>query len=383
MICDGIPPLAAGPGYHVYGLSRKLIERKYGVAIITRGSWKKPYCKEVKNGITVYRVRFIPIYPFHLQLHGFFVSRFLKSIESDFDLIHVHNANVPLVQSSLPIVVTEHGTMKGYVPYRKILDLPSLIVRTFSSMYIVIDRQIVKSANKVIAISKACADELRLFYGITDLEIIHNAVDTKFFCPPNYKDNKSPYILYAGRLSAEKGLIDLVKSSAYVCKKYPNFKFFIAGNGPLERHLKKLVSNLELESNFFFAGNVNHKKLLEYYQNATVYVLPSYREGLPTTLLEAMSCGVPVVATAISGISDLIDNLKTGLLVPPNNPEKLAKAILALIEDNKLREEIGSNARKHVQRNYDWDIITSKIERVYQTLYSHESRVICEEDCID
>ena len=163
MICDSIPPVAAGPGYHVYGLSRKLIERKHQVTIITRGSWKKPYYEEIINGITVYRVRFIPIYPFHLQLHGFFVSSFLKSIESNFDLIHLHNANIPFVDTSLPKVVTVHGTMKGYVPYRKIMDLPSLIVRTFSSMYIAIDRQIVKSADKVIAISKACADELRTF----------------------------------------------------------------------------------------------------------------------------------------------------------------------------------------------------------------------------
>jgi glycosyltransferase involved in cell wall biosynthesis len=365
LICDNIPPVAAGPGYHVFGLSRKLKERGHQITIITRGSWKKPYYKEVINGIDVYRVRFIPIYPFHLQLHGFFVSSFLKSIESNFDLIHLHNANIPMVDTSLLKVVTVHGTMRGYVPYRKILDLPSLIVRIFSSMYIEIDRQIVKNADRVIAISKACANELRLFYGITDLDIIHNAVDSTFFCPSNHKTHKNSYILYAGRVSAEKGLIDLVNSAKHVCKKYPNFKFVIAGNGPLERHLKKLVSTLNLESNFFFAGSVNHETLLKFYQNATVYVLPSYREGLPTTLLEAMSCGLPVVATAISGITDVIDNHKTGLLVPTNSPENLANAILMLIEDSKLSEEIAKNARMHVQKYYDWDIIASKIEEVY------------------
>ncbi|MGA3290275.1 MAG: glycosyltransferase family 4 protein [Candidatus Bathyarchaeia archaeon] len=376
MICDSIPPVPAGPGYHVYGLSRKLIERKHQVAIITRGSWKEPYFKQTINGIIVYRVRFIPIYPFHLQLHGFFVSKFLKSIESDFDLVHLHNANIPFVDTCLPKVVTEHGTMRGYVPYRKILDLPSLIVKTFSLMYIAIDRQIVRSADRVIAISKACADELRLFYGIKDLEIIHNAVDSTFFCPQNHKENKKSYILYTGRLSAEKGLIDLVKGAVHVCKKYPNFKFVIAGSGPLERRLKKLVSALNLERNFSFAGNVNHETLLKYYQNAAVYVLPSYREGLPTTLLEAMSCGLPIVATAISGITDVIDNFKTGLLVPTNSPEKLANAILTLIEDSTLSEEIATNARMHVQKYYDWDIITSKIEEVYLSIHNIGSRSI-------
>jgi glycosyltransferase involved in cell wall biosynthesis len=369
MICDSIPPVAAGPGYHVYGLSMKLMERKHEVTIITRGSWNKSCYKEVINGITVYRVRFIPIYPFHLQLHGFFISIFLKSLQSSFDLIHLHNANIPLIDTSLPKVVTVHGTMKGYMPYRKVLDLPSLLVRAFASMYVAIDRQIVKSADKVIAISKACANELRLFYGIKNSAVIPNAVDSNFFSPLNPKDDQPSYALYSGRLSSEKGLIDLINAARYVCSKSRDFNFVIAGNGPLEWQLRKLVSTLDLERNFVFTGHVNHVTLLKYYQNATMFVLPSYREGLPTTLLEAMSCGLPVVATAISGITDVVDDLKTGLLVPPNSPETLANAIMMLLEDSKLREEIAGNARQHVRHYYDWETITSEIERVYLSLY--------------
>lgn len=368
MICDSIPPVAAGPGYHVYGLSRKLMDRKHQITIITRGSWKKPYHEEIINGITVYRVRFIPTYPFHLQLHGFFVSRFLKSVESNFDLVHIHNANIPFVETPLPKVVTEHGTMRGYVPYRKILDLPSLIVRTFSSMYIEIDHKIVKSADKVIAISKTCADELRAYYGVKNLELIPNAVDSTFFCPSNNKDAKGLYVLYCGRLSAEKGLIDLIKSAPYIIKKYQDFKFVIVGNGPLEKRLKKLIARLNIEKNFHFTGAIDHNSLLKLYQNATVFSLPSYREGLPTTLLEAMSCGIPVVATSIPGVLDVITDHKTGLLVPPHNPEKIANAILMLIEDGKLREDISSNARRHVQKYFDWEIVISSIEKVYHSL---------------
>jgi L-malate glycosyltransferase len=372
MICDKIPPLADGPGYHVYGLAKRLVDRKHRVTIITRGSWKKTYSEEVINGITVYRVRFMPSYPFHLQLHGFFISIFLKSVESNFDLVHLHNANVPFVDTSLPKVVTVHGTMKGYFPCLKILDLPSLIFRVFELIFISIDRKLIKNADRVIAISKGCANELKYFYGIENSIIVNNAIDSKFFCPLGSKDNKNVYILYAGRLSSEKGLIDLVKSAVYVCEKYPDIKFVIAGKGPLDSRLRKLVTNLHLEHNFSFKGNVNHDILLKFYQNATLYVLPSYREGLPTTLLEAMSCGLPVVATAIAGISDVIVDHNMGILIPPNNPEELANAILSLLGDEKLREEIGSNARKHVQKYYDWDIITSEIEKVYQSLFSRE-----------
>lgn len=371
MVCDKIPPAGAGPGYHVFGLSKKLVERNHQVTIITRGSWKKSYTKETIQGITVYRVRFIPLYPFHLQLHGFFINRFIKSIKSHFDIVHLHNANIPVVNTSLPKVVTVHGTMRGYVPYRKILDLPSLIFRIFSSMYITIDRKIIRSADRVIAISKSCAMELKFFYGIANSETVFNAVDSKFFYPSNYRSNKNLYVLYAGRLSGEKGLIDLVEGAKYVCNNHLNVKFIIAGNGPLESSLKKLVHSINLKKNFFFIGNVPHNSLIKYYQNAAVFVLPSYREGLPTTLLEAMSCGIPVVATAIPGISEVIDNHKTGILVPPNSPKKLADSILMLLLDSALREIIGKNARKNIREFYDWDIITGKIEKVYESLLTH------------
>lgn len=111
---------------------------------------------------------------------------------------------------------------------------------------------------------------------------------------------------------------------------------------------------------------MDRSKLLEYYQNATIYVLPSYYEGLPTTLLEAMSCGIPSIATDVEGSSELISDGETGLLVPPRNPKRLAEAILRLLEAEELRQKLGDNARKHIVNNYDWEIITDSVEKVYE-----------------
>jgi L-malate glycosyltransferase len=373
MICDKFPPRAAGGGFYAYGLSRKLIERKHQVTVITRGSWEKPYYQEEVNGINVYRVRFIPIFPFHLQPHGFFISRFLQSIESDFDVIHLHNSNIPVVGTKVPKVVTVHGTMQGHVVHLKGFDLYSSVVRTFSPMYTAIDKEVINSADKVIAISNSCAEELRLFYEIKNPEIIRNAVDSTFFIPLNHKDINNPYVLYTGRLSSEKGLIDLIKAAKSVSEKYPKIKFVITGKGPLERHLKRMVAKLNLERNFCFVGYVSRNTLLQYYQNATLYVLPSYWEGLPTTLLEAMSCELPVVATSVAGTSEVLVHRQNGLLVPPNNPEKLAISILELIGNGALRQDLGRNARMHVKEFYDWNTIVDKIERVYQDAYSRRS----------
>jgi len=367
MICSEFPPLAAGGGYHVYNLSKKLVERGHEVAVITRGSWKKTYQEEI-DGVSVYRVRFIPSYPFHLQPHGFFVNRLLRSIESNFDIIHLHNSNIPVVHSSSPTVVTVHGTMQGHVNNREALDLQSLVVKAFSRMYVSIDRKVIESANKAIAVSDACARELQDYYGIKDVEVINNGVDTIFFIPTKEKEGKEPYILYIGRLSPEKGLLDLIKSAKYVCQDNSEIKFVIIGRGPLERRLRKLTHNLNLNKNISFLGYVARDVLLKYYQNATIYVLPSYWEGLPTTLLEAMSCGIPTVATAVKGTSEVIANGKNGMLVPPKNPEKMAEAILSLLDNKYLREKIGESARDHVKKNYDWEIIASKIEQVYESV---------------
>jgi glycosyltransferase involved in cell wall biosynthesis len=363
MVGSEFPPIAAGGGYHIYNLSKKLVERGYKVTVFTRGSQKKTYYEEV-DGIFVYRVRYIPVYPFHLQSHGIFVNRLLRSMESNFDLIHLHNSNIPVVHTSLPTVVTVHGTMQGYVNNRKALDLQSLVVKTFSRMYVSIDRKVIESANKVIAVSNACARELQDYYGIKDVDVVYNGVDTNFFIPAEEKEWEEPYILYTGRLSPEKGLLDLVESAKYICQDYPEIKFVIIGIGPLERRLRKLAHNLDLNKSISFLGYMDQNKLVKYYQNAMVYVLPSYIEGLSTTLLEAMSCGIPTVATNIAANSEVVVDNETGILVPPRDSKALADAIIYLLENEDIRESMGKNARKKVE-DYSWNKIAEETEKVY------------------
>ena len=90
------------------------------------------------------------------------------------------------------------------------------------------------------------------------------------------------------------------------------------------------------------------------YQSSTMYVLPSYYEGLPTTLLEAMACGLPSIATNVAGSSEVIIHGQTGLLVPPKCPEILSESIQGLLADGQRRKDIGNNGRRYVKENYDW-----------------------------
>jgi len=364
MICQDFPPVARGAGWYAYNLSKKLIEKGHKVTVFTRGSWKKAYYEEV-DGISIYRVRFVPLYPFHLQLHGFFINKLIKAMESTFDVIHLHNPLVPTIHTSLPTILTEHGTVKGGIARREALDLFSIGLKSFAKIYTSIEQKLVNSADKITAVSKSCADELKGYYGVNDVDVVYNGVDTHFFVPNKMKNQNNPYILYTGSLDALKGLFDLVRAAKYICRDHQNVKFILAGKGPLEKNLKRLVHSLDLDRNISFVGYINQERLLEYYQEASIFVHPSYHEGLPTTILEAVSCGIPVVATAVAGTSEVITDGETGYLVPPKDPDKLATAILSLLNDKELRERMGKNASEHVKRNFDWDIIAKKFEELY------------------
>ena len=374
MVVAEFLPNCGGIGYYVYNISKKLVERGHSVTVITRGTWNKAYIHEKIDGIPIYKIQFISIYPFHVQLHGVFLNRQFKLLEPNFDVVHMHSPLVPTIHTTLPIVLTEHGTVKGSVDNSELIDMHSIVIKLFTREFISLDVKAIKNSDIITVVSNSCAKELREIYKIDRrIIIVNNGVDTNLFVPKERNDMKEPYILYTGRLDSRKGLVDLIKSAKYVCREHSDIKFILTGKGPIKKYLERRINGLGLKKNFYFAGFVARPKLLEYYQNATIYVLPSYYEGLPTTLLEAMSCGIPSIATDVEGSSELITDGETGLLAPPKNPKRLADAILRLLDDDELRERISINARKHIVDNYDWEIITDKIEEAYKMAFHNRS----------
>ena len=120
-----------------------------------------------------------------------------------------------------------------------------------------------------------------------------------------------------------------------------------------------------LRTNNFFLGNLPKEKLLRIYRSTYVSLIPSLSEGLPNVLLEAMSTGLPVVATNVGGNPDVISSGINGFLVSPQEPLEMAKIVLKLIEDFKLRNEIGRKARKTIEDYFSWDKVTNKIIKQY------------------
>ncbi len=369
IISTPFPP-TEGIGYYTYNLSRKLIEKGHEVTVITRGTWSKTQ-KHSVDDINVIHVPFIPIYPFYLKIHGLFLNKILKSLETQIDIVHIHTPLTPIIKTSLPIITTIHTPMLTdfrQVEVKSIFSLFSKISAKVISYPL--EKKLIQSSNVITTVTKSVAQELREFYSSSkSFNIVENGVDEKFFYPKKEKSEKRlKYAIFVGHISREKGLFDLVECGKYILKEKPEFYFIIAGKG---RDLKNLINKIkkaQLQDKFIFLGQVEKNNLVKLYQNATLFVFPSYHEGLPSVVLEAMSCGLPIIATDVRGNRDLISNGENGILVPPKEPEKLAIAISMLLRDEKLMKDLGKNARDTIIKRYTWDIVTDKMLKCYESL---------------
>jgi len=369
MLTSELAPDPGGIASYIPNLAKRLVRRGHNVTVISRGSWRKSNYEKM-DGISVYRVRFVPSYPSPFWLHGIWVNRLFRSLESHFDLLHVHGALVPLMHTSLPVVFTCHGAIKKDLENMPVKSFHFLVVKILARQLFNAERSLLRQADVITADSHACAEDLRKYHSIgEEIIITANGVDTTFFAPNPAIKIDEKYILYTGRLETIKGLVTLVESANYVCQKYNNLKYVLTGKGTIEKVLRTRVNQLGLDQNFHFAGHISDRnRFLQYYQKASIFVLPSLQEALPTSLLEAMSCGVACIATDVGGNSEVITDGVSGLLVPPRNPKSLAEATLKLLDDGELRHRIGANARKHIVNNYDWESIVDRIESIYSKI---------------
>lgn len=363
-------PPKEGIGNYIYNLSKEFVERGENVTIITRGGLHKTE-SYIYEGIKIMKPPFIPLYPFHVHIHGLFVGNIFKYMKAKTDIIHIHSPLSPIINTKLPIISTFHTPMKTDIANFETTGLFVYESKAQVKISCILENQLLKRSDLITVVSKSVFKELEKEYNVEPerMRIVHNGVDDNLFYPlennNNSESSENKYILFVGRLTYRKGLFDLIYSAKYIKKKYPNIRFIIVGNGHLVDKIKIMIKNLGLENNVIIKGFISKEELVRLYQNATIYVVPSHYEGLPTVLLEAMSCGLAVIATAISGNLDVIIPGENGILVPIKSPKELAYAISNLLENENLRIKLGKNARKTVEENYTWKIISNRIMGFY------------------
>jgi glycosyltransferase involved in cell wall biosynthesis len=216
-------------------------------------------------------------------------------------------------------------------------------------------------ANKIVVSTSEAQKMIIDSYHIpaSKIEIFPNFVRTDIFCPkPDLRQART--VIFVGRLKGIKNLLNLFEAFSGL-----DYKLVIIGNGPLYPELKERAEQLSL--NVEFIKNVDNQDLPVYLNKSSLFVLPSILEGHPKTLIEAMSCGLPVIGADSPGIREIIQHNENGYLCG-TDPQSIRQAVVKLMNDAELQKRLGENARKYVLDNFAFEKIVEMELRMYRSI---------------
>ena len=203
------------------------------------------------------------------------------------------------------------------------------------------------------------------------LTYIPNGVDTDYYQPSTLPEREQR-ILTVGRFVADKNQVTLLRAFALVLEKFPNASLHVVGEGPQERALRRLMDNREYAGRAFLLPASDDVR--QHYANARIFALSSIREGQPNVILEAMSCGLPVCATAVGGIPDLVADGITGFLSPAGDAAAFAENCLRLLDDPPLGDRLGCNGRQRIERDFSFASMVGSHERLFERLLAERGQ---------
>jgi colanic acid/amylovoran biosynthesis glycosyltransferase len=188
------------------------------------------------------------------------------------------------------------------------------------------------------------------------IHVVRLGVNPDIYLPRPFRENLDPVeLITVGRLAVVKGHAILLEALDLLCRQGRNVRLRLVGDGPERVNLERAVAARGLSPYVSFTGSLAQDKVLELYRAADLFVLPSFGEGIPVVLMEAMAMEIPCIATRVDGVPELIRDGVNGILVPPADPEALAEAIARLIDDPALRRRLGIAAREEVLATYNLD----------------------------
>jgi len=193
-------------------------------------------------------------------------------------------------------------------------------------------------------------------------------VDFTKFAVKKKINERANVVGYIGRFSEEKGILNLVKSIPIVLKQRKDVRFILYGDGKLYDEIKKIIQYEKVEPYVKLGGWVSHEDVPNILNDIKLLVLPSYTEGLPNIMLEAMACGTPVLATQVGAIPDIIRDGETGFLLESNDPKHIAEKIIELFNKPALLEKVSKNAYEWVRENFNEEKTLESWRRMLQEL---------------
>jgi len=369
MLIQGYHPLVGGAEKQLGALAPLLQSAGIDIHIITRGHSGLASSEEI-SGVPVHRIPAPPPKAVASAFSTLWSLPLLARLRPD--VIHAHELLSPATSAVLakrligcPVVAK---VLRGGV----LGDLAKLRRKRFGMKRIEIYS---KEIDAFVVISNEIDCELAAI-GIPPERraFIPNGVDTVSFAPLWSYNKKilremlnlpdGPIVVFSGRLSAEKRVDQLIEMWPSIRENFPNAQLLILGTGEQEPALRSMARD-----GVIFTGIV--EEVSSYLQCADIFVLPSSTEGLSNSLLEAMSCGLPSVATTVGGATDAIEHEVSGLLVPPDSPQNLKDALLRLLGDPLICEAMGVQARNTILRKYSLPLTASRLKLLYERLLTY------------
>lgn len=232
----------------------------------------------------------------------------------------------------------------------------------------------VRSADWICSTSHAMAEQVRTLFPVDHLSIIPFGVDTAYFSPqPEQRDSHYITVGTVKTLAHKYGIDLLIRAFANVRERlkdsdlglFERLRLLIVGSGPDEAELLSLVQTLRVDDVTTFSSHVAHEQVPVYLNQLDIYVAASRLESFGVAVLEASACGLPVIVTNVGGLPEVVEDGLTGVVTPSEDVDKLAEALMQLVQDRGTRVRMGQAGRAYVRKRYDWAGNVAQMEAVY------------------
>ncbi|HHV24874.1 MAG TPA: glycosyltransferase family 4 protein [Methanosarcina sp.] len=274
---------------------------------------------------------------------------------------------------------TKYKRDKSSEPEKK-SNFPNPYFSAHARLKLFILKKALEFSDRIIAVTPGIKTSLEKAYNIPGekIVVVSNGANTSLFKPLEQEacrktlglDLEFPYVCFVGNLAPWQGVEYLVQAAPSILSRFPECRFLIVGDGVMKYDLLELCLELGVEDRFIFTGVVAYDRVPLYINASDICTAPfifarNSKIGLsPLKLYEYMACGKPVIASGISGVSNVLEASGGGIHVPPENPAALAEGILKLLENPELRVKLGSKGLNYVTENYSWYSVAKKVNEV-------------------
>ena len=290
--------------------------------------------------------------------------RFIKLIDKC-DIVHVHMAAQKSFYRKAVFIRRAHRAGKKIIIHQHAADFDSFFWKQVKASKRKQIREIFSCADRVVVLS----EEWESFFGTNvcdpqKITVLYNGV----IMPKSIKDNYSDHnVLTLGRLGDRKGTYDLLNAIPMVISKVPDAVFYLGGDGEIE-NCKRIAKEKGVLDHVIFLGWVNAEVKEEYLKKCSTFILPSYKEGMPMAVLEAMSYGLATISTNAGGIPRIIEQEISGIRVNAGDTKAIASSLIKVLQNEEKRESLGRQARTRIESTFDFHTNVKKLNQIYNEL---------------